>query len=112
MGMKRLMALFAVSMVLMFAYGCASTEAINSRITALEDRVGKLEQAQKADTASLEADVKKANDAAFRAEAAAKKAEDAAVKAEAAEKAAVGAEQKAETAAKKSAKGFELMQKK
>jgi len=110
--MKRLMGVFAVGVVLLFAYGCASTEALNSRITALEDRVGKLEQTQKADMTSLEADVKKASDAAFRSEAAAKKAEDAMVKAEAAEKAAVGAEQKAETAAKKSAKGFELMQKK
>lgn len=110
--MKKLMAVFAVSMLLLFAYGCASTDALKARMTELEDRVGKLEQTQKADTTSLEADVKKANDDAVRAESAAKKAEDAAVKAEAAEKAAVDAEQKAETAAKKSTKGFELMQKK
>ena len=110
--MKRLMASFAVGIVLLFAYGCASTETLNSRITALEDRVGKIEQAQKVEAPSLEADVKKSNDAAVRAEAAAKKAEEAVTKAEAAEKAAVSAEQKAETAAKKTTKGFELMQKK
>ncbi len=98
---KRLLALSAVGIVLLFAYGCAST----SSVSALEERVGKLEQAQKAGTPSLEADVKKADDAAVRAEAAAQKAEDAAGKAEAAEK-------KAETAAQKAGKEFELMQKK
>ncbi len=97
---------------LLFTYGCASTEAINSRITALEDRVGKLEQAQTASTAALEGDVKKANDAALRAEAAATKADAAATKAEAAATAAAASETKSETAAKKAAKGFELMQKK
>jgi hypothetical protein len=110
--MKKLFAVFAMGFVLLFAYGCASTETINSRISALEDRVGKLEQAQKAGTPSLEADVKKADEAAVRAEAAAKKAEEAVAKAEAAEKAAAGAEKKAETAAQKAAKEFELMQKK
>lgn len=110
--MKRLLAVSAFGIVLLFAYGCASTKAVESRISALEDRVGKLEQAQKAGTTSLEADVKKADDAAVRAEAAAKKAEEAAGKAETAEKAAAGAEKNAETAAQKAAKGFELMQKK
>ncbi len=106
--MRRGLTVSAVGIMFLLASGCASTEALNSRISALEDRVGKLEKA----TPSLEAQAAKANDAAVRAEAAAKKAEEAAVKSEAAEKAAAGAEKKAETAEKKTTKEFELMQKK
>lgn len=94
------------------SYGCVSTTDLNTRVTPLEERMGKLEQAQKAGSVSLDADVKKVEDAAARAESAAKKAEESAVKAEAAEKAAVSAADKAETAERKSAKQFELMQKK
>jgi nucleoid-associated protein YgaU len=94
------------------AYGCVSTKELNARVAPLEDRIDKLEQAQKAGTVSLDADVKKAEDAAARAEAAAKKADDSAVKAEAAANTAVSAQQKAEAAEKKSEKQFELMQKK
>lgn len=110
--MSKRMVVFAAGIVLLFTYGCASTEALNSRVADLENRIGKLEQAQKAEVPSLEADVKKADDAAARADAAAKKAEEAEAKAEAAAKTASGAEQKAETAAKKTTKEFELMQKK
>ena len=110
--MKRRMGVFAIGIVLLFAYGCASTEALNSRVAELENRVGKLEQAQKAGMPSLEADVKKADDAAARADAAAKKAEESEAKAAAAAKTASDAGQKAETAAKKTTKEFELMQKK
>ena len=110
--MKKHWAVFVAGFVLMSFYGCASTDALNSRITALEDRVGKLEQAQKADTASLENNLKKVNDAADRADAAAKKAEEAAIKSESAGKAAEGAQEKAQAAAQKSEKAFELMQKK
>jgi peptidoglycan hydrolase CwlO-like protein len=95
------------------AYGCGvSTSDLNSRLSPLEDRISKLEEAQKAGAASLDSDVKKAEDAAARSEAAAKKADESAVKAEAAANAAVSAQQKAETAEKKSEKQFELMQKK
>jgi hypothetical protein len=110
--MKKLFAVFAMGFVLMFAYGCASTEAINSRITALEDKVGKLEQAQKAGTPSLDADVKKADDAAARAEAAATKADEAVAKAEGAATKAEAAEKAAVAAEKKGSKEFELMKKK
>jgi outer membrane murein-binding lipoprotein Lpp len=110
--MKKLFAVFAIGFVLLFAYGCASTEAISSRVTALEDKVGQLEQAQKAGMPSLEADVKKADDAAARAEAAARKADEAAVKAEGAATRAEAAEKAAVAAEKKGAKAFELMQKK
>jgi Asp-tRNA(Asn)/Glu-tRNA(Gln) amidotransferase C subunit len=110
--MKKHWAVLVAAFVLTSLYGCASTDALNSRITALEDRVGKLEQVQKVDTASLENDLKKVNDAADRADAAAKKAEDAAIKSESAEKAASGAQEKAQAAAQKSEKIFELIQKK
>ncbi len=110
--MKKLFAVFAMGFVLMFAYGCASTETINKRLTALEDKVGQLEQAQKAGMPSLEADVKKADDAAARAEAAARKADEAVAKAEGAATRAEAAEKAAVTAEKKSAKEFELMKKK
>lgn len=110
------MARFLTALVPIFfivaAYGCVTTKDLNARVAPLEDRIDKLEQAQKAGSVSLDADVKKAEDAAARAETAAKKADDSAVKAEAAEKAAVSAAEKAETAEKKSAKQFELMQKK
>ncbi len=109
--MKRHLAIPAVGILLLVASGCASTasmEALNSRITALEDRVGKIEKA----APSLEAQANKANDAAVRSEAAAKKAEDAAVRAESAQKAAEDAQKKAETAEQKAAKQFQLMQKK
>jgi hypothetical protein len=109
--MKGRLSVAAVGFILLFTYGCASTDALNSRISALEDRVGKLEKAG-TPSPSLEAQVNKANEAAARAEAAATKAEEAAVKSEAAQKAAASAEKKAETAEKKSAKEFELMQKK
>jgi len=95
------------------AYGCGvSTSDLNSRLTPLEDRISKLEEAQKAGTVSVDADVKKAEDAAARAEAAAKKADESAVKAETAANTATSAQQKAETAEKKAEKQFELMQKK
>ncbi len=110
--MKKFVVVPAMGFVLMLAYGCASTEAINSRITALEDRMGKLEQAQKAGMPSLEADVKKADDAAARAEAAALKADQAATRAEGAATRAEAAEKAAVAAEKKGAKEFELMKKK
>jgi len=94
------------------AYGCVSTTDLNTRVTPLEDRISNLEQAQKAGSVSLDADVKKAEDAAARAEAAAKKAEEAAVKADSSERAAVNAAKQAEVSEKKAAKAFELMQKK
>jgi len=94
------------------AFGCVSTKELNARVAPLEDRIDKLEQAQKAGAVSLDSDVKKSEDAAARAENAAKKADESAVKAESAANAAMSAQQKAETAEKKAEKQFELMQKK
>lgn len=112
MKITRFVTALAAIFFIMAAYGCVSTKELNSRVTPLEDRISNLEQAQKAGTVSLDADVKKAEDAAARAEAAANKADDSAVKAEAAANKAVSAADKAETAERKSAKQFELMQKK
>lgn len=100
--MKRYIGVLAAVFILGLGYGCATKEYVNSRVDPLEARVGKLE---KAGTASLDADLK-------RAEAAAARAEEAAKQAEAAQEKAAAAEKKAETAAQKSAKEFELMQKK
>lgn len=112
MKMSRFLTALVPIFFVVAAYGCATTTDVNTRVAPLEDRINKLEQAQKAGTVSLDADVKKAEDAAARAEAAATKADDSAVKAEAAANKAVSAADKAETAEKKSAKQFELMQKK
>lgn len=110
--MKKLIATVVAGTALMATIGCVSTKDFNARMSSLEDRVGMLEQAQKARTGANEADMKKiedaanhANDAAIQAEAAAKKAEEYAEKSATAEKAASGSE-------KKAAKEFELMQKK
>ncbi len=107
--MKRCISVVAAVFILSLGYGCATKEYVNSRVDPLDARVSKLE---KAGTASLDADLKKAQDAAARAEEAAKRAEEAVKQAEAAQEKAAAAEKKAETAAQKSAKEFELMQKK
>jgi hypothetical protein len=107
--MKKLLAVFAAGLILTLGFGCATKEFVDSRVATLEERIGKLE---KAGAASHDADVKKAEEAAMRAETAAKKAEEAEAKAETAEKAAMASEKKSETAAEKAAKAFELTQKK
>jgi len=112
MKIAKFLTVLAPVFFIIAAYGCVSTTDLNTRVTPLEERMGRLEQAQKAGSVSLDADVKKAEDAAARAEAAATKADDSAVKAEAAANKAMSAADKAETAEKKSAKQFELMQKK
>ncbi len=112
MKTKKFLTAFVTVFFIIGAYGCVSTKELNARLAPLEDRVSKLEQAQQAGTVSLDADVKKAEDAAARAETAAKRSEDAAVKAESSQKAAETAEKNAETAEKKAEKEFQLMQKK
>jgi cell division protein FtsB len=85
--MKKFIVLIALVFLLGAGFGCASKQSVKS----LEERVAKLEQ-------QADVNAKKAEDAALRAEAAANKAE-------------VDAN-KAEMAEQKSAKEFELMQKK
>ena len=107
--MKRHM-VFSAGIVILLSYGCAGTDALNSCVAELENRVGKIE-AQKTEMPSLEAQAQKADDAAARADVSAKKAEEAEARAVATAKAASSAERKAETAEKKTVKEFERMQK-
>ncbi len=100
--MKRSLCLLAALAILMISsYGCASKEYVKQQIEPLVDRISKLEAA----TQSLKDCCGKADASAEKAEAAAKAAQDAAKSAE-------DAARSAQAAAAKSAKSFELQQKK
>lgn len=93
--MKRFISLFStLAIVMVFSYGCASKEYVKQQIDPLVDRISKLE----AVTQSLKDCCGKADATAQRADAAAQRAEAAA--------------KRAEAAAEKSAKSFDLQQKK
>jgi len=85
--MRKTVLIIVVGIALLFAYAFWRMEALNSRVSRLDDQVGNLVKA----APSYEAAVNQARDAAARAESAAANAM---------------------TAEKRSAKEFELMQKK
>lgn len=92
--MRKIIFLLATLSILMISYGCASKEYVKQQIDPLVDRISKLE----AMAEGLKDCCGKADAAAQRAEAAAKEAQAAA--------------KRAEAAAEKSAKSFDLHQKK
>lgn len=70
---------FVMSILLLFAFGCASRDYVRQQIDPLVDRISKIEEMECCDKADRAA--QKAEDAAQRAEEAAQRAESAALKA-------------------------------